>query len=101
MGLSIRFYLFAEDGLQSISQRVMTGLIRGEDGMPQYAGTKQKVADVILQNEGKKPIRIERVQGSLSDIRREWQTAQRSRGFRVCSARNGHRSGKGFEEAAN
>lgn len=35
MGLSIRFYLFAEDGLRSISQRVMTGLIRGEDGMPQ------------------------------------------------------------------
>ena len=33
--------------------------------MPQYAGTKQKVADVILENEGKKPIRIERVQGSF------------------------------------
>ncbi|MGY0571668.1 hypothetical protein ACTGJ9_011945 [Bradyrhizobium sp. RDM12] len=65
MGLSIRFYLFAEDGLQSISQRVMTGLIRGKDAMPQYAGTKQKVADVILENEGKKPVRIERVQGSF------------------------------------
>lgn len=65
MGLSIRFYLFAEDGLQSISQRVMLGLIRGKDAMPQYAGTKQKVADVILENEGKKPLRIERVQGSF------------------------------------
>ncbi|MHC4042191.1 hypothetical protein [Bradyrhizobium sp. 23AC] len=43
MGLSIRFYLLAEDGLQSISQRVMMGLIRGKDAMPQYAGTKQKV----------------------------------------------------------
>ncbi|QOZ65965.1 hypothetical protein [Bradyrhizobium arachidis] len=64
MALSIRFYLFAEDGLKSISQRVMTSLIRGKDAMPQYAGTKQKVADVILENEGKKPVRIERVQGS-------------------------------------
>lgn len=64
MGLSIRFYLFAEDGLQAISQRVMMGLIRGKDAMPQYAGTKQRVADVILENDGKKPVRIERVQGS-------------------------------------
>ncbi|BBO14894.1 hypothetical protein CO683_23715 [Bradyrhizobium ottawaense] len=65
MGLSIRFYLFAEDGLLAISQRVMMGLIRGQDAMPQYAGTKQKVADVILENEGKKPLRIETVQGSF------------------------------------
>ncbi|TCU65581.1 hypothetical protein EDE08_113195 [Bradyrhizobium sp. R2.2-H] len=64
MGLSIRFYLFAEDGFQAISQRVMMGLIRGKDAMPQYAGTRQKVADVILESEGKKPARIERTQGS-------------------------------------
>ncbi|MBR0986059.1 hypothetical protein [Bradyrhizobium liaoningense] len=64
MGLSIRFYLFAENGLQAISQRVMMGLARGKDAMPQYAGTRQKVADVILESEGRKPIRIERVQGS-------------------------------------
>jgi hypothetical protein len=43
----------------------MIGLVRGNDAMPQYAGTKQKVADVILENEGKKPVRIERVQGSF------------------------------------
>ena len=65
MGLSIRFYLFAEDGLQSISQRVMMGLVRGTDAMPQYAGTRQKVADVILQSEGRKPLHIERAQGSF------------------------------------
>ncbi|MBH5392243.1 hypothetical protein [Bradyrhizobium diversitatis] len=64
MGLSIRFYLFAEDGLQAISQRVMMGLVRGKDAMPQYAGTRQKLADVILENEAKKPARIERTQGS-------------------------------------
>ncbi|WP_375304409.1 hypothetical protein WI560_19160 [Bradyrhizobium sp. A11] len=64
MGLSIRFYLFAEDGLQAMSQRVRMGLIRGKDAMPQYAGTKQRVADVILESEGKKPVRIQRTQGS-------------------------------------
>ncbi|MBB4396840.1 hypothetical protein [Bradyrhizobium sp. ERR14] len=52
MGLSIRFYLFAQDGLLAISQRVMMGLIRGQDAMPQYAGARQRVADVILENDG-------------------------------------------------
>jgi hypothetical protein len=46
------------------SQRVMMGLIRGKDAMPQYAGTRQRVADVILESEGKRPVRIQRTQGS-------------------------------------
>jgi hypothetical protein len=41
MALSIRFYLFAEDGLKRISQRMMMALVHGKDAMPQYAGTKQ------------------------------------------------------------
>jgi hypothetical protein len=68
MALSIRFYLFAEEGLQAISQRVMMGLIRGTDAMPQYVGTKQRDADVILESEGRKPVRIERVEASFLTI---------------------------------
>jgi hypothetical protein len=49
-------YLFAEDGLKRISQRVMMGLVHGKDSMPQYAGTKQKVADIILEADNGKPI---------------------------------------------
>jgi hypothetical protein len=37
MTVSIRFYIFADDGLQRISQRVMEGLVHGSDAMPQFA----------------------------------------------------------------
>jgi hypothetical protein len=39
--------IFAESGHQRISQRLMDGLAYGKDAMPQFAGTKQRVA--ILQ----------------------------------------------------
>jgi hypothetical protein len=44
MGLGERFYLFADEGLQRISQRLMDGLAHSKDVMPQFAGTRQKVA---------------------------------------------------------
>jgi hypothetical protein len=44
MGLAARFYLFSDDGLQRISHRLMNGLARGKDAIPQYAGTKQKIS---------------------------------------------------------
>ena len=37
MDLGVRFYLFADVGLQRISQRLMNGLAQGTDAMPQYA----------------------------------------------------------------
>ena len=57
MGLAVRFYLFSDDGLLRISHRVMEGLARGKDAMPQYAGTKQKVANVLIEMENGKPVR--------------------------------------------
>jgi hypothetical protein len=65
MALSVRFYLFAEDGVYRISQQLMGRLIRGRDAMPQYTGTKQKVADVILEVESGKPVRVMRIEGSI------------------------------------
>src|SRR5882724_4983614 len=65
MSLSVRFYLFADDGLQRISQRLMHGLALGNDAMPQYAGTKQKAADVIVEVENGKPVRIARADGNF------------------------------------
>jgi hypothetical protein len=62
MGLSSRHYLFADDGLYRLSNRVMSGLA-GEYTLPQYAATNQKVAIVVLQNEGKKPLKILEVHG--------------------------------------
>jgi hypothetical protein len=58
MTVSMRFYLFAPDGLQRISHRVMEGLCHGEDAMPQFANTKQRVANVTVEIEDGKPARI-------------------------------------------
>jgi hypothetical protein len=65
MGLSVRFYLFADDGLQRLSQRLMQGLALGKDAMPQYAGTKQRAADIIVEIENGKPIRIAKAEGNF------------------------------------
>jgi hypothetical protein len=65
MSVSIRFYIFADGGLQRISRRVMEGLVHGSDAMPQFAGTKQKVANVIVDLEEGKPARITRADGTF------------------------------------
>jgi hypothetical protein len=65
MGIAIRFYLFSDDGLQRISHRLMDGLARGKDAMPQCAGTKQKIANVIVEMEKGKPVRLARADGSF------------------------------------
>jgi hypothetical protein len=65
MGLAVRFYLFSSDGLQRISHRLMEGLAHGKDAMPQYAQSKQKIANVIVEMENGKPIRFSRVDGSF------------------------------------
>jgi hypothetical protein len=43
----------------------MEGLIHGYDAMPQFAGTKQKAANVIVELEEGKPARITRADGSF------------------------------------
>jgi hypothetical protein len=65
MGLGMRFYLFAESGLLRISQRLMEGLAHGKDATPQFAGTRQKVANVLVQVADGKPIKIEKADGSF------------------------------------
>ena len=58
MDFSIRYYLFADDGVKGFSQQLIDGLI-GHDAMPEYANTKQKAAHVHLELENGKPVRIE------------------------------------------
>lgn len=65
MSLAVRFYLFADDALQRISHRLMEGLAQGKDAIPQYAGTKQKVANVLVEMNDGKPVRIGRADGSF------------------------------------
>jgi hypothetical protein len=64
VAVSIRFYILAPDGLQRISHRLMEGLCHGEDAMPEFANTKQKVANVTVEVENGKPARIVQASGS-------------------------------------
>ena len=66
MGISSRHYLFLEDGsLRRVPRRVLHGLPFGMDAIPEFAGTRQRQADVVLENEGGKPVRILDVRGSF------------------------------------
>jgi hypothetical protein len=68
MAISVRFYIFTPDGLQRISQRIMNGLCHGRDTMPQFAGTKQKMANVIIELEDGKPGRILQAEGTYLEF---------------------------------
>lgn len=76
MSISVRHYLFAEDGLQRLSRRLVEGLVQGKDAMPQYAGTKQKSAEVILESENGKPVRIAQANGSFLTFDKNGQVHQ-------------------------
>jgi hypothetical protein len=58
MGLSSRYYLFAEDGVHRIAKRVVDGLVQGIDALPNYASTTQKAAAVTVENDAKGVARI-------------------------------------------
>jgi hypothetical protein len=64
MTVTGRYYLFATDGLHRLSKRVLEGLIDGTDALRQYAGTKQRIADVTLNNDGGLPVEILEARGS-------------------------------------
>lgn len=66
MPVSVRYFLFPEgsDPLR-LSQRLVEGLTHGKDAMPQYADTRQRVMEVVVQNEDGKPARLGRTHGAI------------------------------------
>ncbi len=65
MAISSRLYIFEESGaIKRVPRRIRDDLVFGHDGIPEYAGTRQKVADVLVENENGKPARILDAQGS-------------------------------------
>lgn len=59
MPLSVRVYLFEEGGeIKRVPRRVLDNLTFGLDAIPEYAGTRQRVAEFIIENENGKAIRI-------------------------------------------
>jgi hypothetical protein len=61
----LRLYIFEISGaIKRVPRRTRDDLIFGYDGIPEYAGTRQKVAEVLVENENGKPVRILDAQGS-------------------------------------
>jgi hypothetical protein len=59
MAITFRSYIFESGGkIKHIPRRVAEGLYLGDDALPEYAGTKQRVAEVVNENEGGKAARI-------------------------------------------
>jgi hypothetical protein len=59
MPIGVRSYVFEDSGaVKHVPRRVIQGLYADEDAIPEYAGTRQRVAEVVVENENGKPIRI-------------------------------------------
>ena len=66
MGISSRLYILEPDGaLKRVPMRVVNGLVFGADAVPAYAGSSQRVIQVLLENEDGRPVRILYVTGSI------------------------------------
>jgi hypothetical protein len=64
VALSFRCYLFEDgDAIKRIPRRVVEGLVHGQDAMPEYANSVQRIATAIVDNEDGKPIQIVEAQG--------------------------------------
>ena len=64
MAISVRYFVFEEGGaLKHVPHRVSEGLHLGDDAIPEYAGTRQRVVEVVLDNEAGKPVRIRDARG--------------------------------------
>ncbi len=69
MALSVRLYLIEEDGtVKRIPRRVADKMTSGDDAIPAYAGTRQRVLEVLIDNEEGKAQAIVRTIGSYLDF---------------------------------
>jgi hypothetical protein len=69
MARTVRYFLFEQDGaIKRISKRIMDGLSQGDDALPGYAGSRQKVLEVIVDNEDGKPQAIDHFNGMFLDF---------------------------------
>lgn len=70
--MSFRHYLFPDDAEPwRLSNRLVDGLVAGTDALPQLAGTRQRIAFVWLETDGRAPVRIVRTETSVWAFDRE------------------------------
>ena len=59
VGISIRHFIFAPDGqMRRLSSEVINAVVHDRDTLPQYAGQEVRVATVILEMQGRAPIKV-------------------------------------------
>lgn len=64
--MTSRYYLFPEDeDPLRMSHRVVNGLVRGTDFLPDYAGTRQRILSVVIEVEEGKPSEFLGTHGSI------------------------------------
>lgn len=64
VAFSVRLYLFEEDGsIKTIPRRTAEGCFKGDDALPAYAGTRQRVLEVLISNEDRRPQAIQHANG--------------------------------------
>jgi hypothetical protein len=59
MATRVRQYILEESGaIKRVPQRLVDALVFGKDAILEYAGTRQRVAQIVIENENGKPVRI-------------------------------------------
>jgi hypothetical protein len=59
MPITSRLYIFEDGGaVKRVPKRIQDALVFGEDAIPEYAGTRQRIATAIIENQNGKPVRI-------------------------------------------
>lgn len=59
MAIRLRLYIFEEGGaIKRVPRRIHDSLAFGEEAIPAYAGTRQRVTQIIVETEDGKPARI-------------------------------------------
>ena len=69
MGLTVRYYLFPSSGNPlRLPKELVTRLSRTEDFLPEYANTKQRVLEIVIENVDGKPDSVVDARGSYWDF---------------------------------
>lgn len=64
MARTVRHYLFDQDGsIKRIPRRLIDGLTFGKDAVPAYADSRQRVLEVVIENEAGRPQAIDHANG--------------------------------------
>jgi hypothetical protein len=64
MPITARLYIFEEGGaVKRVPRRVADAMIFGNEALPEYSNSRQRIATAIVENDDWKPARILDVQG--------------------------------------